>query len=193
MKISEAYTHLVARSHDTQEYEDGPVPFVTSAETDNGVVKYVKPLDGDRVVEGPCIVISGLGFATLHAGRVLPKGNGGDSCTILKAKTKASMAEYLSFAAVFNLLHKWRFSYGRKCGWSRIAELEVPDELPSVATVWKSQQDRLGTCLGDVSSTLFEEFEPAASTVTASDESETEVEPEEMDTDESQVPVPDLG
>ncbi|MCE5309856.1 MAG: hypothetical protein LLG20_19650 [Acidobacteriales bacterium] len=183
MKISAGYTHFVANSHDTQEYEDGPVPFVTSAEADNGVVKYVKPLDGDRVVEGPCIVISGLGFATLHAGKVLPKGNGGDSCTILKAKAQASMAEYLSFAAVFNLLHKWRFSYGRKCGWSRIADLDVPDELPSVDSVWKDQQDRLDACRGDISSKLFEKCEPATAS-SSPEASETDTEPKELDADE---------
>src|SRR5437879_13755398 len=122
---------IVASSQDTQDYEEGDVPFVTSAEARNGVVALVKPRDGDKVFEGPCLVISGLGFATAHTGRILPKGNGGDSCTVGYGKEPMSIADYLALAAAFNLLHSWRFSYGRKCGIERVSKLAVPYPLPS--------------------------------------------------------------
>jgi hypothetical protein len=139
-KLGDLFHLHVASSRDTRDYADGPVPFVTSAETNNGVVRHVRPADGDRVFRGPCVVISGLGFATVHTGTVLPKGNGGDSCTVLYARKPLSLSTYIAFAAAFNLLHQWRFSYGRKCGEGRLAGLEIPWPLPAVDGAWEAQK-----------------------------------------------------
>lgn len=146
-KISDKFHALVAKSRDTKDYEEGEVPFVTSAESNNGVVRCVEPLDNDRVFEGPCVVISGLGFATFQLNEFLPKGNGGDSCTILYAKEKFSVADYIAFAAAFNALHKWRFSYGRKCGKNRIMHLEIPWPLPEIKKAWIQEADEIQSAL----------------------------------------------
>ncbi len=139
-RICDLFHLHAASSRDTQDYADGPVPFVTSAESNNGVVRHVRPLEGDAVFRGPCVVISGLGFATVHTGAVLPKGNGGDACTVLYARRPLGLSGYIALAGVFNLLHRWRFSYGRKCNEGRLAALEIPWPLPAVDAAWAAQK-----------------------------------------------------
>jgi len=77
----------------------------------------------------------------------LPKGNGGDSCTVLYAKEEFSAADYIGFASAFNALHKWRFSYGRKCGKNRIMHLEVPWPLPEIKNAWKEEAEEIQSAL----------------------------------------------
>ena len=151
----DAFLNLhVAKSLDTGDYENGPIPIISSTEVNNGVVRYVQPLEGDRLFTGPCVVISGLGFASVHTGKILPKGNGGDSCTVLFGKTPLTFAEYMALAAAFNCLHKWRFSFGRKCGKTRIEQLELPWPLPRTDGAWPSQQRILDSCVRELSEKL---------------------------------------
>ncbi|WP_291992241.1 hypothetical protein [Candidatus Accumulibacter sp. ACC003] len=123
MKVKELFIVAVAKSKSTDDYLAGDVPFVTNAEINNGIVRYVEPFDDDRVFEGPAICISGLGYATVHYGQFLPKGNGGDSCTILKPMEAVKKSGLLYYAALFNTLHGWRFSFGRKTSRRRIENL----------------------------------------------------------------------
>lgn len=123
MKIIDLFNITVAKSRGIDDYSEGDVPFITNAEINNGVVSYVEPFDDDRIFHGPAICISGLGYATVHYDRFLAKGNGGDSCTILKPKENLSRAELLYYAALFNTLHGWRFSFGRKTSRRRLETL----------------------------------------------------------------------
>ena len=123
MVIEQLFELLVAKSKSTDDYSSGEIPFVTNTELNNGVVKYVEPFYDDVIFEGPAICISGLGYATIHFDRFLPKGNGGDSCTVLIPKKEMSSLELLYYATLFNTLHCWRFSYGRKTSRSRISNL----------------------------------------------------------------------
>jgi hypothetical protein len=116
-----------ARSAGTKDYAPGVTPFVTSSELNNGVVTYVEPFETDKVFKGPAIAISGLGFASVQLSEFLPKGNGGDSITVLTTKTPMSALELISCAAAFNVLHGWRFSFGRKCSIGRLKNLEIPN------------------------------------------------------------------
>lgn len=125
MKISDLFLIEVAKSKSTADYLPGDIAFVTNTEINNGVVRYVEPFDDDRVFSGPAICISGLGYATVHYGQFLPKGNGGDSCTILKPKQPLNKSQLLYYAALFNALHGWRFSFGRKGSRRRLETLEM--------------------------------------------------------------------
>lgn len=126
MKIDKIFTLSVARSRSIDDYPDGEIPFVTNTEVNNGVIAYVEPFLDDKVFEGPSICISGLGHATVHAGSFLPKGNGGDSCTVLHSKEATlSHTELIYYAALFNVLHKWRFSFGRKASKRRLEYLDL--------------------------------------------------------------------
>ena len=173
VKISDKFHAFVAKSKDTKDYEEGEVPFVTSAESNNGVVRCVEPLDNDRVFEGPCVVISGLGFATFQVSEFLPKGNGGDSCTILYAKEKFSVADYIGFAASFNALHKWRFSYGRKCGKNRIIHLEIPWPLPDIKDAWIKEAEEIQSALKIFGGSFDEKIEAELPNFDDPEENET--------------------
>lgn len=125
MIISAIFKMEAARSKSTDDYILGSIPFITNVEANNGVVAYVEPFDGDKVFKGPSICISGLGHATVHLDEFLPKGNGGDSCTVLTPYNKLSNTELLYYAALFNTLHGWRFSYGRKASKRRLENLDL--------------------------------------------------------------------
>lgn len=125
MIISKLFDMAIARSKSTDDYMSGDIPFVTNTEVNNGVVSYVEPFDDDKVFNGPAICISGLGHATVHLGSFLPKGNGGDSCTVLMPKVEISETELLYYAALFNTLHGWRFSFGRKASKRRLEGLDL--------------------------------------------------------------------
>lgn len=125
MIISELFVLIAAKSKSTDDYDSGKVPFVTNTEMNNGVVSYVTPFHSDKVIEKPAICISGLGHATVHLDPFLPKGNGGDSCTILIPKQEMTNIELLYYASLFNTLHRWRFSFGRKASKRRIEHLNL--------------------------------------------------------------------
>lgn len=129
----------IARSKGVDDYDEGDVPFVTSTELNNGVVAYVEPDIEDKVFKGPVIAISGLGHASVQLGTFLPKGNGGDSLTILTPPKDMCIEELVRSAAAFNLLHKWRFSYGRKCSIRRLSYLDIHYPLPKVTGQWKDE------------------------------------------------------
>jgi len=214
IKLNRLFTLSSAKSKGINDYDPGQIPFVTSTESNNGVVGYVEPEEDDLVFEGPAIAISGLGHATVHFSSFLPKGNGGDSLTILIPRERTLTEEALSlwdqyvvlalsllifiafvkvfhskfsvlqnnfdldselgqkkvsdiekslldceeeyvdlpmhgitvedlmcFAAAFNALHKWRFSYGRKCSVSRTQDLEFPFPLPKASEVWNTESN----------------------------------------------------
>jgi len=141
-RIAEIFTLDVARSSGVDDYLPGPVPFVTSSELNNGVVAYVTPDVWDKVFEGPALCISGLGNATVQPSKFLPKGNGGDSLTVAIPTADMSVSQLVAVAASFNSLHKWRFSYGRKCSKGRLIALELPIELPPVPATWESEMSR---------------------------------------------------
>jgi len=125
MLIRDLFRIDTAKSRSTDNYSPGEVPFVTNIESNNGVVCYVEPFEDDKVFENPAICISGLGYATVHRIRFLPKGNGGDSCTVLTPHESCSNTELLYYAALFNTLHKWRFSFGRKANKRRLEKLDL--------------------------------------------------------------------
>lgn len=125
MLMKDLFNLDVAKSHGTDDYQDGKIPFVTNTELNNGVVSYVSPLPGDKLFYGPAICISGLGHATIHFGEFLPKGNGGDSCTVLTPRYELSNVGVLYYASLFNHLHGWRFSFGRKTSKRRLELLDM--------------------------------------------------------------------
>ncbi len=227
--LNRLFSLYSAKSKGIDSYDRGDVPFVTSAESNNGVVGYVDPEEDDLVFIGPAIAISGLGHATVHFDSFLPKGNGGDSLTIFKPREltlieeatglweqyinlalnllatiaivnvfynkvfltttflyivsdsdvssaediekrlsdceeeyvnlpihEITVEDLICFAAAFNTLHKWRFSYGRKCSISRLKDLKFPFPLPKVLEVWNFESS-LASSINSFVDKKFEE------------------------------------
>lgn len=125
MKIDDLFDLDVAKSKGNEDYDKGEIPYISSTTMNNGVLQFVEPYEDDKVFEGNKICISGLGFATVQLNTFLPKGNGGDSATILTPKEDMTIKELIYYTASFNLMHTWRFSFGRKAGKDRIKNLNL--------------------------------------------------------------------
>lgn len=131
--ITDLFKLHSAKSQGRENYEDGPVPFVTSSTLNNGIVAYVTPFADDKVFVLPCISVSGLGFATVQLEPFLPKGNGGDAATVLIPIAPMSALELIHYASAFNLLHSYRFNFARKCTKQRLLSLKLPPLDPACA------------------------------------------------------------
>ncbi len=151
-KIDDLFTLEAARSKNINDYDPGDFPFITSVEINNGIVGYVEPEEDDKLFDGNQIAISGLGFATVQLAPFLPKGNGGDSITVLTPKKDMSFTELISFVGLFNILHKWRFSYGRKCSISRLRGLKVPHPFPEISNILEGELESLKQASESISS-----------------------------------------
>ncbi len=158
MKINSLFDVQVAKSHGTDDYDNGDTPFVTNSQINNGVIRFVEPFPGDKIFNGFTICISGLGFATLQIKNYLPKGNGGDSATILVPINPMSFEELLFYTAQFNAIHKWRFSFGRKCSKKRVDRLSFEKGFSEILlptglldSVRSSLSERIRTLSLDVS------------------------------------------
>ncbi|WP_157639782.1 hypothetical protein [Lamprocystis purpurea] len=127
MLINSLFSIVPAKSHGTDDYDTGDTPFITNSRLNNGVARFVEPIPGDKVIDAFTICISGLGYATLQVKDYLPKGNGGDSATILIPLTAMTFEELLFYTAQFNLIHGWRFSFGRKASKKRIEKLSFSE------------------------------------------------------------------
>ncbi len=156
MKISQLFNISVAKSSGVEDYDFGKIPFITSTTLNNGVARYVDPFNEDKVFEGPAICISGLGYATVQNGKFLPKGNGGDSVTILLPRNKMSHEELLYYAALFNLIHTWRFSFGRKASKYRLKDLELLPEFKEFNKEIKFELEDVGREMLDRFSDLIQ-------------------------------------
>lgn len=65
-------------------YDDGDVPYVSSGNYNNGILKYVKPKDGEELDKGNCITISPVDGSTFYQEEdFLGRGGGGSSIIIL--------------------------------------------------------------------------------------------------------------
>lgn len=158
-KIPALFDITVAKSKGVDSYPAGEIPFVTSSTLNNGVVAYVTPDDEDRTFEGPALVVSGLGYATVQLGTFLPKGNGGDSLTVLTPRAEIAIEKLLRYAAAFNSLHGWRFSFGRKCSVPRLKDLELPDDPPEIDELVAAQRDAAEAILEGLADRLKETIE----------------------------------
>lgn len=152
--IKSLFDLQAAKSKGVDDYDKGSMPFVTSTELNNGVVAYVDPEPSDKVFQGPALVVSGLGHASVQPGKFLPKGNGGDSLTVLTPKDACTTAELVEFAAAFNVLHKWRFSFGRKCSVTRLADLKLPVGLGLLTNALAAETKLVGTTWNSVENLL---------------------------------------
>jgi len=158
MKMSELFNVNATRSKGTDDYLSGVIPFVTNTELNNGVVAYVEPFEADKVFDGPAICISGLGHATVHLGKFLPKGNGGDSCTVLVPKNGLSNQELLYYAALFNTLHSWRFSFGRKTNKRRLENLELSPLHSDSPIDLEKEAEKSNSIMSELLKTKKQEF-----------------------------------
>lgn len=106
------------KSSGEKNYPEGTVPYISSGDQLNSIVRLVEPLD-DYVFENGAITITAFGQACVQPWKFLARGNGGSSVRLLVPKYKMSVRELVWFAAQINL-QRWRFFYLRQAIKSRL-------------------------------------------------------------------------
>jgi len=94
-----------------------------------------------------------LTLSHLTTSAFLPKGNGGDSCTILSLRKNPTNTKLLYYAALFNTLHGWRFSFGRKTSKRRLERLDLfplyKDAPINIVEETKNNNELMSKLLGE--------------------------------------------
>lgn len=85
--IGELFTIKRPKSRTIKEYNDGSVPFVSSGNFNNGIDKFVTPIDNENLDIGNCITISPVdGSCFYQVADFLGRGGGGSSIILLYNK-----------------------------------------------------------------------------------------------------------
>lgn len=110
------------KSKGVKTYSDGCMPYVSSGDNTNGIVRSVAE-DIGEICSG-CITVSAFGTAYLQPWKYMARGNGGSSVRVLTPKFKMTNRELFWFIAQINS-QKWRFTYARQAIKSRLNKLQV--------------------------------------------------------------------
>ena len=129
--VEEFFTVETGRSSGEKNYLDGALPYISSGESFNSIVRLV---EGDRtqIIDDAAITVTAFGSACVQPWPFLARGNGGSAVRVLRPKLAMNFRELVWFAAQINA-QKWRFFYARMAIKSRLERLMVrspKDRLP---------------------------------------------------------------
>ncbi|WP_226678285.1 restriction endonuclease subunit S [Mesobacillus jeotgali] len=102
-------------------YPEGEVPYISSGETNNGLVGFVDPLEDGEVFPAGSITVSAFCKAHVQMTPFIARGNGGSSVKVLVPKIPMDLKELLWYALEVNK-QQWRYSYGKMVSKTRLQE-----------------------------------------------------------------------
>jgi hypothetical protein len=135
-RIDDLFHVRRARSRLFDEYEPGPVAYVSNGSDTNGVVGFVEPQEGDRVFGFTGIVVNAFSRAPNSCGAriqtppFIASGRSGNGLLVLEPKLSMSMGQLAYLAAYLNRVHGWRFTWYRQTTKDRFSGLPIPDDPP---------------------------------------------------------------
>ncbi len=138
--IEDFFTVETGRSLGEKNYLDGTLPYISSGDSFNSIVRLV---EGDRtqIINDAAITVTAFGKACVQPWPFLARGNGGSAVRVLRPNFAMNFRELVWFAAQINA-HKWRFFYARMAIKSRLERLivcspsvQMPDECNLAANV----------------------------------------------------------
>lgn len=130
-KVSDYFTVANGKSTGEKNYADGPLPYISSGDASNSIVRLVSKVD-DETFENGGLTVTAFGTAAVQPWPFMARGNGGSSVRVLLPKYAMSFREIIWFASQINN-QRWRFFYARMSIKSRIERLEIespPARLP---------------------------------------------------------------
>ena len=146
--VSDFFTVVNGKSTGEKNYAEGTLPYISSGDTSNSIVRLVSRVD-EEVFEDGGITVTAFGTAAVQPWPFMARGNGGSSVRVLVPRFNMSYREMLWFAAQINI-QNWRFFYARMSIKSRIERLEIespparmPDVLPHLSANIKAFRDNL--------------------------------------------------
>lgn len=111
------------RSSGEKNYRDGPIPYISSGDASNSIVRLVEGSDQEAFPDGG-LTVTAFGAASIQPWAFMGRGNGGSAVRILIPRFDMSLSELSWFATQVNL-QRWRFFYARMSIKSRISQLAV--------------------------------------------------------------------
>lgn len=129
-QVQEFFVVANGKSAGEKHYVDGPLPYISSGDTSNSIIRLVDA-QPDQVFEGG-ITVTAFGQAYVQPWPFIARGNGGSSVRVLVPRFNMSFRELLWFAAQINA-QRWRFFYARMSIKSRLERLVIaspPQRLP---------------------------------------------------------------
>ncbi len=130
-KVESFFTIENGQSSGEKNYSDGTIPYVSSGDISNSIVRLVSGLE-DQISKTGGITVTAFGTACVQPWPFMARGNGGSAVRVLKPKFNMSVQELIWFAAQINA-QKWRFFYARMAIKSRLERLVIsspPARMP---------------------------------------------------------------
>jgi len=133
MRVIDVFKLHNAQSEAFSKHQRGDVAFITNGLANNGIIGYINPLPKDKVFNFSGLCISAFCEATIHKPRFVARGNGGSKLTVLEPIGDLSERQLVFYAAYFNEVIRWRFSYGRMVTGERLKNMEIPNPPSSIS------------------------------------------------------------
>jgi hypothetical protein len=147
-KVTDFFEVKNGRSTGEKNYTDGTIPYISSGDSSNSIIRLIAPVDSELFDSGG-LTVTAFGTAAIQPWPFMARGNGGSAVRVLIPKHNLSFRELAWFAAQINI-QRWRFFYARMSIKSRLERLEIesppnrlPDGTTTVASNIKSFRDTL--------------------------------------------------
>ena len=121
--LSTFFTVTNGKSIGEKHYSEGQLPYVSSGESANSIVRLVHA-DASEVFLSGGITVTAFGHAFVQPWPFVARGNGGSAVRVLLPRFDMSVRELIWFAAQINS-QRWRFLYSRMAIQSRLKRLVV--------------------------------------------------------------------
>lgn len=142
------------KSAGEKNFGEGDVPYISSGDTNNSIVRLVQPTHEHELFPDGAITMTAFGQANLQPWPFLARGNGGSSVRVLTPRFRMSVRELVWFTAQINS-QRWRFFYLRQAIKSRLSSpyfqvtsppQNMPDQAPGLAPRLLQFKDYLNDC-----------------------------------------------
>ncbi|HLO86668.1 MAG TPA: N-6 DNA methylase [Nostocaceae cyanobacterium] len=120
------------KSTGERNYNEGTIPYISSSEDCNSIIRLVEKNDEECFFDGG-ITVTAFGHAAVQTWQFLARGNGGSAVRVLIPKFNMSLQELVWFAAQINI-QKWRFFYARMAIKSRLQDLIVSSPKSKISS-----------------------------------------------------------
>ncbi len=129
------------KSTGEKNYREGDVPYISSGDLTNSIIRLVASEQSELFEEGG-ITVTAFGQAYVQPWPFMARGNGGSSVRVLIPKYKMSFNELVWFASQINA-QRWRFFYGRMSIKSRLERLEITSPQDRILDTGKNIKEKI--------------------------------------------------
>lgn len=121
--VSYFFDVVNGKSSGEKNYREGAVPYISSGDQSNSIIRLIDPEEGE-IFETGGVTVTAFGQAYIQPWPFMARGNGGSSVRVLIPRYKMGFNDLVWFASQINA-QKWRFFYARMAIKSRLERLEI--------------------------------------------------------------------